>query len=47
MQRSRPARITIHCDDAHRSRIELPITRGNLIGTFYSGGDVTSFGLSR
>ena len=47
LQRRRPARITIHCDDAHRSRLELPITRGNVVGTFYSGGDVTSFGLSR
>lgn len=47
LQRRRPARITIHCDENHRSRIELPITRGNVIGTFYSGGDVTAFGLSR
>jgi len=25
----------------------LPITRGNIIGRFYLGGDITSFGLSR
>jgi predicted acyl esterase len=47
LQRRRPARITIHCDDQHRSRIDLPITRGNIIGTFFSGGDITQFGLSR
>jgi predicted acyl esterase len=47
LQRRRPARITIHCDDKHRSRIDLPITRGNIIGTFFSGGDISQFGLSR
>ena len=47
LRRLRPARITIHCDENHPSRIDLPITRGNIIGTFFSGGDVRSFGLSR
>lgn len=45
--RPRPARITIHHDEAHPSRLDLPITRGNIIGTFFSGGDISSFGLSR
>jgi predicted acyl esterase len=47
LQLARPARITIHCDPDHPSRLDLPVTRGNLIGTFFSGGDVSSFGLSR
>jgi predicted acyl esterase len=34
----RPVRITIHHDEDHPSRLELPITRGNLLGTFFSGG---------
>jgi uncharacterized protein len=47
LRRPRPARITLYCDESHPSRIDLPVTRGNIIGTFFSGGDVTSFGLSR
>ncbi|MBI1994222.1 MAG: hypothetical protein HYS67_07420, partial [Deltaproteobacteria bacterium] len=43
----RPARITIHHDETHPSHLDLPITRGNIIGTFFSGGDITSFGLAR
>lgn len=44
---SKPARITIHHDEAHASRIDLPVTRGNIIGTYISGGDIeSSFGLS-
>jgi hypothetical protein len=47
LRRVRPARITIHCDESRPSRIDLPITRGNIVGTFFSGGDIRSFGLSR
>jgi predicted acyl esterase len=47
VRRPRPARITIHHDESHPSRLDLPITRGNLIGTFFSGGDISSFGLSK
>jgi uncharacterized protein len=47
LRRPRPARITIHHDESHPSHLDLPITRGNLIGTFFSGGDISSFGLSR
>ena len=47
IRRPRPARITIHHDESHPSRLDLPITRGNIIGTFFSGGDISSFGLSR
>jgi hypothetical protein len=47
LRRPRPTQITIHHDESHPSRIDLPITRGNLIGTFFSGGDISSFGLSR
>ena len=35
--RPRPARITIHHDESHPSHIDLSITRGNIIGAFYSG----------
>ncbi len=47
VRRSRPARITIHHDESHPSHVDLPVTRGNLIGTFFSGGDITKFGLAR
>jgi predicted acyl esterase len=46
LRRPRPARITIYHDESHPSHIDLPITRGNIIGTFFSGGDISSFGLS-
>ena len=46
LRRPRPARITIHHDEDHPSHLDLPITRGNIIGTFFSGGDISSFGLS-
>jgi hypothetical protein len=46
IRRPRPARITIHHDESHPSHFDLPITRGNIIGTFFSGGDISSFGLS-
>jgi hypothetical protein len=44
--RPRPARITIHHDESHPSHLDLPITRGNIFGTFFSGGDISKFGLS-
>jgi predicted acyl esterase len=47
LRRPRPARITIHHDQDHPSHMDLPITRGNIVGTFFSGGDISSFGLSR
>ena len=47
VRRPRPARITIHHDETHPSHLDLPITRGNIIGTFFSGGDISSFGLSK
>jgi uncharacterized protein len=46
VRRPRPARITIYHNETHPSHLELPITRGNIIGTFFSGGDISSFGLS-
>ncbi len=46
LRRPHPARITIHHDESHPSHIDLPITRGNIVGTFFSGGDISSFGLS-
>jgi predicted acyl esterase len=46
LRRPRPARITIYHDESHPSHLDLPITRGNLIGTFFSGGDISSFALS-
>jgi uncharacterized protein len=42
LRRLVPARITVHHDEAHPSRLDVPITRGNLIGTFVSGGDIVS-----
>ena len=47
VRRPQPLRITIHHDEHHPSRLDLPITRGNIIGTFFSGGDISSFGLSK
>jgi hypothetical protein len=36
--RGREAAVTVHHSRAHASYILLPITRGNLIGTYFSGG---------
>ena len=47
VRRPRPARLTVHHDESHASRLDVPITKGNVIGTFFSGGDISSFGLSR
>jgi predicted acyl esterase len=38
--RQTPVRAVIHHDPEHPSYLLLPITRGNLIGTFLSGGDL-------
>jgi hypothetical protein len=46
LRRPRPGRITLHHDENHPSHIDLPITRGNIVGTFFSGGDISSFALS-
>ena len=46
LRRPRPLRITVHHDEQRASRIELPITTGNLLGTFFSGGDISKFGLA-
>lgn len=47
VRRPRPYRITIHHNESHPSHLALPITRGNIIGTFFSGGDITKFGLAQ
>ena len=47
LRRPRPLRITVHHDESHPSHLDLPITRGNIIGTFFSGGDISAFGLSQ
>lgn len=47
LRRPRAARIALHCDASRPSWIELPITRGSIIGTFFSGGDLSQFNLSR
>ena len=36
--RQTPTRVTIYHDETHPSCVWLPITRGNLIGTYISGG---------
>ncbi len=35
---ARPIRVTVHRNAEYPSRIDLPITRGNVMGTFFSGG---------
>lgn len=36
---ARPVRVTVYRNDEYPSRLDLPITRGNIIGTFFSGGE--------
>lgn len=43
---SRPRRLTVHHDELHASHLDLPISRGNLVGTYFSGGDITAFSLA-
>lgn len=38
LQRLSPSRITLYHDEDHPSHVLLPITRGNVVGTFLSGG---------
>jgi predicted acyl esterase len=38
IKRQSPSRITIYHDDDHPSQLILPITSGNVLGTFMSGG---------
>lgn len=38
LARPTASRVTIHHDADHPSHLLLPITRGNVIGTFFSGG---------
>lgn len=38
VRRQTPARVTVYHNDEYPSRLDLPITRGNLIGTYISGG---------
>jgi uncharacterized protein len=38
--RQSPVRITIYHDEHYPSRVLLPITRGNVIGTYLSGGQL-------
>jgi len=36
-----PNTITVYHSAEHPSHILLPITRGNIIGTYVSGGDIS------
>ena len=38
LQRSVAARVQVHHSEDHPSQLHLPITAGNLLGTFFSGG---------
>jgi uncharacterized protein len=38
MSRQSPSRITVYHDEDHPSSLLLPVTRGNIIGTFMTGG---------
>lgn len=38
LRRHSPSRITVYHDSDHPSHLLLPITRGNIMGTFLSGG---------
>jgi uncharacterized protein len=39
IRRQMPARVTVYHDAAHPSCLILPITRGNVLGTYISGGE--------
>ena len=47
LSRANGARITIHHNDQHPSHLILPITAGNRIGTFMSGGNLLKPGFER
>jgi len=38
--RQSPWRMTVYHEESHPSHVLLPITRGNLVGTFLSGGEL-------
>jgi predicted acyl esterase len=40
--RQSSSRVTIYHDTEHPSHLLLPVTRGNRIGTFISGGNITT-----
>lgn len=40
VRRQRPSRVSIYHDADHPSSLLLPVTRGNIIGTFMSGGNL-------
>jgi hypothetical protein len=40
--RQNNTRVTVYLDADHPSHMLLPITRGNRIGTYISGGIITS-----
>ncbi len=40
LRRQSPSRITVYHDAEHPSHILLPITKGNILGTFMSGEKV-------
>ena len=41
LSRSTPSWVTIYHNSDYPSQLLLPVTKGNIIGTFLSGGDVT------
>lgn len=41
LERQSVSRVTVHHNAGHPSHLLLPITRGNEMGTFYSGGEPT------
>lgn len=42
IRRQKATRVTVYHDGRHPSNVLLPVTRGNLIGTFMSGGKTSS-----
>ncbi len=40
LQRSTAARLRVHHSEAHLSQLLVPVVRGNLLGTFLSGGQL-------
>ncbi len=40
LMRQSPWRLTIHHNEQHPSCVHLPVTRGNIVGTFLSGGEL-------
>jgi len=44
LSRTKPSNIKIHHSREHASALILPITKGNRVGTFYSGGQLASLG---